>query len=317
MSRLDEREIIRVLQKTWGNTGFTPEDVESFCINNEKIVVKADTLVQSTDMPPEMTVRDAARKSVIACVSDFAAKGAKPRYGIVSLNLPRGVSRQQVRHIAQGIRQASREFGIKFLGGDTNEGREFVFQVCVFGTAKKIVPRKGARPGELIFVSGPFGYAAAGLEILGKKRRAGSRFKLDAVRAFARPCPRLDFGLKNKRYFTSSMDSSDGLSVTLNEMARQSRCRFVIDSTPTYDGLVEFARLNRISAERLVFHGGEEYEFAFTVPKRHRAAVQKNAQLTGTPVFEIGCVEKGSGVFVKRNDMPVRLQDLGWDHFKK
>lgn len=317
MGRLDEVGIIRILQKALGNAKFAPEDVESFRINDKKIVAKVDTLVQSTDMPSKMTVRDAARKSIVACVSDFAAKGARPRYGMVSLNLPEGVSRQEVRQIAQGIKQASEEFGVRILGGDTNEGKEFVFQACVFGAAKKVVPRKGAKPGELVFVSGPFGHVAAGLEILERGRRAGPRFRTDAVKAFARPRPRLGFALKNGKYFTSSMDSSDGLAVTLNEMARQSKCRFVVSSIPANDGLEEFARLNEMGVEELVFHGGEEYEFAFTVPERHRAAIQKNARLTGTPVLEIGRVEKGRGVFIEKNDGLYRLRDSGWRHFKK
>ena len=201
-------------------------------------------------------------------------------------------------------------------GGDINEGKELVFHVCLFGTAKKIVSRRGARPGELIFVSGPFGYTAAGLEILEKNRKAGREFKLSAVESFARPRPKMEFALKNKRYFTSSMDSSDGLSVTLNEMSRQSRCKFVINGIPADSSVVKFARANKIDAGRLVFHGGEEYEFVFTADTRHRAAIQKNARLTKTPVFEIGHVEKGRDVFVKEDGRLKRVQDRGWHHFE-
>ena len=316
MDRLDESGIIKIFQKALGNPGFTPEDVEFFCINNEKIIANVDTMVQSTDIPPGMTVRDAARKSVVACVSDFAAKGVRPSHGMVSLTLPKNVPRLQVRQAASGILQASREFNIRVLGGDTNEGKEFVFHVCVFGTAKTIVPRRGARPDDLVFVSGPFGYAAAGLEILARQSKAGPRFKPKAVRLFTRPTTRLDFGIRNKRYFTSSMDSSDGLSATLNEMADQSKCKFVIDSVPTGSDLAEFARLNKLSLERLVFHGGEEYEFVFTVPKKHRKTIQKNAQSANIPLFEIGRVAKGRGVFIERDGKMRRLQDLGWHHFK-
>lgn len=317
MNRLDEQGIIRTLQKILGNTGFTPEDVEFFCAGNKTITVKVDTMVQSTDIPSKMKISDAARKSIAACVSDFASKGTRPLYGIISLNLPKSASNLQVRQIAQGFKQASEEFGIKILGGDTNEGKEFVFHVCIFGIAQRIVPRMGASPGELIFVTGPFGYPVAGLEILEKKLKAGSKFRLDALRSFTRPCPKLNFGIKSKRYFTSSMDSSDGLSVTLNEMASQSRCKFVIDCVPIGWGVEEFARLNKVNAEKLVFHGGEEYEFVFTVPEKYRGVIQKNAQLTKTSVLEIGYVEKGSGVFVKKDNVLKRLRDLGWHHFKK
>lgn len=317
MSKLDESGIIKALQKILGNPGFRPEDVEFFCAGNKKIAVKVDTMVQSTDIPSKMKISDAARKSIVACVSDFASKGTRPLYCIISLNLPKGTSNLQVRQIAQGFEQASDEFGIKILGGDTNQGIEFVFHVCMFGIAQRIIPRMGASPDDLIFVTGPFGYAAAGLEILQKGLKAGSKFRRDASRSFARPHPKLDFGIKAKKYFTSSMDSSDGLSVTLNEMANQSSCKFVIDCVPAGQGVQEFALLNKVDAERLIFHGGEEYEFVFTVPKKYRAAIQKSAQLTKTSVLEIGYVEKGSGVFVKKDTTLKRLRDMGWHHFKK
>ncbi len=316
MNTPNELEIIRIFQKA-SEIRTPPEDIESFEISGKKIVAKIDTMVQSTDMPQGMLIRDAARKSIVACVSDFAAKGARPKYGMVSLNLPRGISRHTIRQMAHGVRQASDEFGIKILGGDTNEGMEVVFHVCIFGTVKKIVARKGARQDELIFATGPFGYSAAGLEILEKKRKASTRFKKKAVRSFTRPYPRLDFGLKCNRYFTSSMDSSDGLSVTLNEMARQSGCKFVIDAVPANADMTEFARENKIDAEKLILHGGEEYEFVFTAPKKHIAVIQRNAQLTRTPIIKVGRVTDGSGVFVKKDDRLYRLYDRGWHHFKE
>ena len=121
MKKLDESEIINKFQNIFGNSKFVSEDVESFIIGKTKIIVKVDTLVQSTDIPPKMGLNDAARKSIVACVSDFAAKGVKPQWGIISVNLPSNISIKQVNEIAQGFKAASKEFGIKFLGGDTNE----------------------------------------------------------------------------------------------------------------------------------------------------------------------------------------------------
>ncbi len=315
MSRLGESDIVKVFRGALGNSGRAPEDVEYFRTGDAMVVAKVDTMVQGTDIPAGMALRDAARKSVVACVSDFAAKGARPRYGMVSLVLPRGISRAEVRQIARGIGHAAGEFGIRFLGGDTNEGEEIAINVCVFGPARGIVARRGARPGDLIFASGPFGYSAAGLEMLEGGAEAAPGLGRKAARAFARPSPRLDFGIKIRRWLTSSMDSSDGLSVTLNEMARQSGCKFVICGIPAGGDLAEFASSNGISLERLVFHGGEEYEFVFTVPEGRRGIVRRNARLTGTPALEIGRVARGSGVFVETGGRQRRLRALGWRHF--
>ena len=83
-----------------------------------------------------MKIGEAARKSIVACVSDFAAKGVKPEYGIISVNLPK-MSESKVKEIAKGFQKASKEFGIRIIGGDTNFGKEIVFNVCIFGKAKK------------------------------------------------------------------------------------------------------------------------------------------------------------------------------------
>ena len=84
-----------------------------------------------------MKLVDAARKSVIACVSDFAAKGIKPQYGIVSVNLPNSTSNSKIVEIAEGFKKACIEYNISILGGDTNEGKEIVLNVCIFGKARQ------------------------------------------------------------------------------------------------------------------------------------------------------------------------------------
>ena len=284
MTILDETTIIKIFQKKLRVKKFISEDVEVFKIGKTKIVTKVDTFVQSTDMPSKMRMYDAARKSIIACISDFAAKGVKPQYGIISLNLPKMISRTKINEMAKGFRHASNEFGIRILGGDTNEGKEIVINVSIFGTTDKIVKRKGAKVGDIIFVTGPFGYTAAGLKILLGKKKGIEHFVKKAIKSVVNPSPKLDFGVKSKKYFTSSMDSSDGLSTTLNEMANQSKCKFMINNIPTGKDLLEFAKSNNIDSDGLVFHGGEEYEFVFTASKKHRSLIKKNASMLKTPI---------------------------------
>jgi len=315
MKKPDELEIINTFQKALGNKNFVSEDVESFSMGKTRIIVKVDTLVQSTDIPPKMSLREAARKSVVACVSDFASKGVNPRFGIISVNLPSGISAGQVTEIAQGLKLASREFGIQFLGGDTNQGKELVFHVCLFGKAEKTVKRKGAKAGDLIFVSGPFGYTAAGLDILLRDAKASGSFSNRAIKSVTKPKPRLEFGLKGKELFSSSMDSSDGLSTTLNEMSRQSKCKFVVNNVPSKKEVEDFSKASKRKYEDLVFHAGEEYEIVFTVPKKCKSKIIKIAQATKTPIIEIGSVVKGRGVYVQKDKL-TKLADLGYHHFK-
>ena len=317
MKKLDETEIIKKFQKIFGNKNFVSEDVESFSIGKTKIIVKVDTLVESTDIPPQMSLRDAARKSVVACVSDFAAKGVKPKFGVISVNLPFGISEKAINEIAKGFKEASKEFNFHILGGDTNEGREIVLHVCIFGFAEGIVNRRGAKDGDLIFVTGPFGYTAAGLQIMLRNLRGNDIFSRKAKKSVIKPMPRLGFGLKNKNRFSSSMDSSDGLSTTLNEMAKQSKCKFVINNIPSEKGIEKFSKVHRKNLEALVFHAGEEYEFVFTISKKDKPKTIRNGTLTKTPIIEIGYVTKGKGVFIEKDKKFKPLEDLGWRHFKK
>jgi thiamine-monophosphate kinase len=316
MTKLDETTIIKIFQRKFGNKKFVSEDVEFFNIGKNKIAVKTDTLVESTDIPSKMKLFDAARKSIVACVSDFAAKGIQPQYGIISVNLPKSISRSKIDEIAKGFKKACNEYGISILGGDTNAGKEIVFNVCIFGETSSIVSRKNSKNNDLIFVTGPFGYTAAGLNILLGKKKGKSEFVKKSINAVVNPKPKLNFGIKNKKYFSSSMDSSDGLSTTLNEMSKQSKKKFVINNIPSKKDLEEHAKLQKFSLIDLVFHGGEEYEIVFTINPKYRRTILKNAKLLKTPIIEIGHVTSGNGVFVQENDKNIRLKDLGWKHFK-
>ena len=316
MTKLDESSIIKIFQSKLGNKEFVSEDVEIFNFGKIKIAAKTDTLVESTDIPPKMKLSDAARKSIVACVSDFAAKGIKPQFGIISVNLPRGISRSKINEIVIGFRKACDEYDISILGGDTNEGREIVFSVCVFGETDKIVKRKGSKKNDLIFVTGPFGYASAGLNILLNKKKESRRFEKKAVKSAIQPKPQLKFGLKNKKYFSSSMDSSDGLSTTLNEMSKQSKKKFVINNLPHMKDLENYAKSQKFNLNDLIFHGGEEYEFVFTTLPKHKKIIQKNAKILKIPIIEIGYVTSGKGVYVKDEKGFFRLKDLGWKHFR-
>src|SRR2546427_9766862 len=177
MSKLDEAEIIRIFQQSFGKKSkFIPEDVEILRMNNVTIIAKSDMLVESTDVPPGMQISEIARKSMVACVSDFACKGIKPRYANISIAIPKGFSRSKIKKLAAGFSKASKEFGVKIVGGDVNEGREIVIDISMFGTSKKIIRRYGARINDVIITSGPFGYCSAGLKIILNHLKADTKF---------------------------------------------------------------------------------------------------------------------------------------------
>lgn len=316
MTKLNERQIIKILQNKFRGKNFVSEDVEVFNLGKTNCIINIDTLVESTDIPPHTKISDAARKSLVACTSDFAAKGIKPLFGVISLTVPKNYSKSKIVELSKGIRKASKEFDVKILGGDTNEGKELVIQVCLIGFGDKIVRRKGANNGDVVFTTGYYGYSAAGLKILLERKRADKIFTKKAKSATLRPKSRLKFGLKVKNYLSSSMDSSDGLSTTLNELSRQSKRRFVITKIPSNSDLLEFANSNKLNAYDLILNGGEEYEIVFTCSQKNKTKITNLARKLRIPLNEIGYVTKGSGVVFLHNGKTFRIKDSGWQHFE-
>ena len=315
MSRLTEKKIIDIFQSAL-NDKFVSEDVEYYKIGKKYFVLKIDTLVESTDIPKNVGLQYIARKSIISCVSDFAAKGIKPIFGIVSVVLPRKLSKKKIEDLAIGFGKASKEFGIKILGGDTNEGKEISISFTLFGITNKIIKRKGAKLNDIIISSGPFGYSSAGLSILQKKKKHSQSFGIKAKNAVLNPKSRLMFGLKNKNYFSSSMDSSDGLSTTLEELARQSKRKFIITNVPAKADIFDFAANNRLNAMNLIFNGGEEYEIIATVNPSNLTKIKKYAKIHHIQLYEIGYVTKGNGVYLQKNGRFIKIKDKGWHHFQ-
>src|SRR5712692_5240132 len=241
MKGLTEREIIRILTNQFSGQPGVPlgfdDDVSAIPISSKTwIIVKTDMLAGSTDVPPGMTVQEAARKAVVATVSDFAAKGVRPRALMVSLGLPAPAEKMTVQDIARGIDQAAREYRCKIIGGDTNQADDLVIDIMGVGFAnpKTLVRRNGARPGDIIAVTGPFGKASAGLRILLSKEKKDLAKYPSLVKAVCRPRARLAEGitLAKSHATTSSIDSSDGLAWSLHQIARSSRVGINIDRIP-------------------------------------------------------------------------------------
>ena len=136
------------------------------------------------------------------------------------------------------------------------------------------------------------------------------------------PKPRQKFGLSLARYFSSSIDSSDGLASSLYELARQSKVNLFINYMPFTKDIKDFALRNHLDAKSLVFYGGEEYEIIATISRSHLAKVKNIARRSRLRLIVIGKVENGNGsVFIKDqsigcnpNSKYSSLKDLGYVH---
>jgi thiamine-monophosphate kinase len=279
-------------------------------------VVKVDMLVERTDVPPGMTYRQAARKAVAMCVSDFASKGVRPDSFLISLGLGK-LAQEDARQLALGFADAEREWGIHLVGGDTNEADELVIDCAMFGFAEKIVTRKGASRGDTLVVTGPFGYTASGLKILFSGAKADASFAKAAKQSVLNPKPDLGVGLALAQYLTSAMDSSDGLARSLHTLARESQVGFEVTSLPIGPGVKKFATANGLSAEKLVLEGGEEYVIVGTVKPSKLASAAAAVRKAGGRLLDIGRVTSKRGkVELSSGGSKGPIEDEGWTHLR-
>ncbi len=320
MTKLDEKQIIRIFANKLGIS-----NLNDVALLDKGIVMKSDMLVESTDIPSGMEAWQAARKSIVSCVSDLAAKGVRPHAAVISLGIPNSYSMLEsyIEGLAEGFAIASKEFGVKIVGGDTNEAAELVIDCSMIGFSTFKVPtRSGAKPGDYVVVSGPFGFAPAGLAILLQNAITVSSsdsnsvtFRKHAVKSVLEPSPRQSFGLALASYFSSSIDSSDGLAVSLYELASQSdEVDIIIYSIPFVEGLEKFSHENSLDKYELVFHGGEEYEIVATISPTTINKAEAAARKAGVNLYVIGRVQKGSGKVFARNRL---LENRGYMHFHR
>jgi thiamine-monophosphate kinase len=319
MTKLDEKQIIQIFANKLGLS-----NLDDVALLDKGIVMKSDMLVESTDIPRGMEAWQAARKSIVSCISDLAAKGVKAHAAVISLGIPNSYSIRQpyIEGLAEGFSIASKEFGVKIVGGDTNEAGELVIDCSMIGFSTFKVPtRSGAKPGDYVIVSGAFGFAPAGLVILLQNaaitvsNEISSTFRKHAVKSVLEPCPRQSFGLALARYFSSSIDSSDGLAVSLYELASRSKgVDIIIYTIPSVKGLDRFAQENSLDKHELVFHGGEEYEIVATISPTKIRKAEVAARKAGVDLHVIGRVQKGSGNVFAGNRI---LENRGYMHLPK
>ena len=262
-------------------------------------------------------------KSLARATSDLAAMGAHPRFFLLTLALPASRAGGWLDGFLAGMARASRRFRIVLAGGDTSQPAKragIAISVTVIGDIPigAAITRSGARPGDLIYVSGTLGAAQLGLELIlrGAWRQEKWRHLLGP---HFYPDLRLELGewLAHHRLASSMIDTSDGLSTDLAHLCESSRvgARLFQGSIPAVRVPTQLA-IKGFSAERMALHGGEDYELLFTVPRR--LAKKIPSVFRSVALTCIGEIERGKRIeLVSSNGTTSLLEPLGWDHFRE
>ena len=315
-----ERKIIDLIVKRLHKMPRMPipfgDDVSGMDIGGGRLaILKCDMLVGRTDVPKRMTLRQAARKAVVMNVSDLASKGVQPRAVMVSLGLPKSTTTRDVEEIAHGLDEGAREYGAYVIGGDTNECDDLVIACYLFGTAERdnIVQRNGARPGDLVAVTGEFGNTLAGLKALQAGAEIPSSLREALLTSVHSPKARLKEGiaLARARALTASMDCSDGLAWSFYEIARASSVGIQLDSVPISKAAVDYARIAGVDPIDLALYGGEEFELVVCLKKN----AARRALSAAKSLSVIGRVTRDTGtVTLLRGGKRILVEARGWEH---
>jgi thiamine-monophosphate kinase len=261
-------------------------------------------------------------KALARATSDLGAMGAKPRFFLLSLVLPSKRTGVWLDKMTRGMARAARRFGLTLAGGDTarspSRNPAVALNLMVVGeiAAGRAVGRRGARPGDDVFVSGRLGASQLGLElILRGFQRERPWQGLLAPHFYPKPAIELGRWLAGRRLASAMMDISDGLSTDLYRLCQASRVGARIDQEKLPSVSVPEALQSRgLDPRALGLHGGEDYGLLFTVGKRHRATIPR--AFRGQRITRIGEIIAGSGVTLLADGTASVLEPRGWDHFR-
>jgi thiamine-monophosphate kinase len=325
VGELGERKIIEIILGCLDQMPNMPipfgDDVSAVDIGNEKLaVIKTDMLVGKTDVPPGMNLWQAARKAVVMNISDLAAKGVKPYALLASIGIPGTFTEKDVHQIGEGLNAGAREYNTYVLGGDTNEASDLVISCTAFGIVEKhfLMKRNGAKPNDLLAVTGFFGKSSSGLQILLEALKAPVHIKEKLVNTVLMPKARLKEGLAlaQTQAVTASIDSSDGLAWSLHEISRASNVGFVIDNLPIAYEVEEFAGFSSLNPIELSLYGGEEYELVVAIKPKRWEKAKEATEHVGTPLIKIGQITKEKSFLLRMKEKTIHVKPKGWEHLR-
>ncbi|GBE19221.1 thiamine-monophosphate kinase [archaeon BMS3Abin16] len=279
------------------------------------LVVSIDTILQKTHIPREMTPEQIGIYAVNVVLSDIAAMGAEPLGLVFSTALPQDMNRDFAGSIAKGMAQAAAKHGTSIVGGDTQKAEEIAITGTAFGRVKEenLLLRSGAGVGDLICTTGEIGSAAAGFYCLTNKIDGYHGF----IKRALEPRARLREGKILSKFASSCMDISDGLALSVHEIATQSGvgARIFEEKIPINHRLNEVARLTGVSLREMTLYKGGDFELLFTVAPDRFESVRTDMEKIGSPAAAIGEITEKNIRLVDEKGCETELAMRGWQAF--
>ncbi len=324
------------------------------------LMVTTDMLVDGVHFTSlYSSFRQIGQKAMLVNISDIAAMGGSPTFAFLSLALPASLGMEQFDALTEGIIKTAKEYSISILGGDTNaaspcpcffadsladfsakqaqvKAHGLVINITLLGevAVSELITRKGAKPDDLILVTGQLGDSAAGLDLLRTLNGVtADKISLDhhfdyhqdtyqqVILRHQVPVVRLaEARLISQHHLATAMiDLSDGLAGDIRHICQQGGVGAMLwpDKIPVSETVKEIAGAMEKPSLSYALSGGEDYELLFTVSPEKAGQVRELVEQTGTRVSIIGRIaEKKKGIcLVDADGQTIPLFEYGFNHF--
>jgi len=298
-------------------------------------LVTSDLLVEDIDFHRDTTTPTyLGHKALAVSLSDIAAMGARPRWALVSFGIPNDLWNSNfLDEFYEGFFALADRYGVELIGGDVSRSpHKIVVDSTVLGQCEndRAIRRRGAKPGDQVFVTGSLGGSAAGLRLLERGARLPAKYPASentdpdshtANQLFLRhlrPEPRVGWGLVlgQETLATAMIDISDGLSSDIHHLCAESKvgARLESASIPFDPHVVEICGRRALDPLLLALHGGEDFELLFTVAPENVARLPR--KVDGIAITRIGEIKPAEEhVMLAEGSRVWDLEPQGWHHF--
>lgn len=297
------------------------DDAAAVDIDEGELVATTDMLIENIHFAPNISIEQMGSRAVIVNLSDLAAMGAKPLGLVYSIGAPGDKETNFISKLLRGMNSTARGYDAYLVGGDLNEAEEVIISGTAFGWTPEdeLLTRSGARPGDVVGVTGELGAATAATKVMVEGLSFEGREALE--RAMLEPVARVKEGriLSESGQATSAVDITDGIAANLWQIARMSEVGMTIDyeNLPISEAAREFAEEQDVDVDEFALYGGEDFELLFTVDSEAWGEVEKKIRDMSTGVSRIGEVKEGEGVYIEREGEVEKLPDRGYEHFRE
>ncbi len=284
--------------------------------SGSKLAITTDTMIAGVHFPIDMKPRDIGYRALAINLSDLAAMGAEPAWITLALTIPES-NQTWLKAFASGLFGLAKDYNVQLIGGDTTRGPlSITIQAFGFIPDQEWLTRSGASVGDLVYVTGTLGDAAAGLKFWS----ASTKNSLWLKERLTRPIPRVEAGLCLRNIASSAIDISDGLVADLTHILSASGvgAQLDIDQIPLSLALcaeleMELEKAVDIGWD-LALSGGDDYELCFTVPADKKDQLEELRTIC--QIAKIGVIESKPGLRCVSKDGSLHgIKSTGYQHF--